>query len=353
MSEVMASPDKALSTSLGDFFSAPAGDEGGGQAEAPTPSESTTGGEKEPKEGEGQTGKESPGSTTADAAGKANPDAKEPADLPDEYKPFKQLIDAKKLDPKAKDFGTKVLGMYDELEKLTTRSNQEKSLLNTRQSELQRRLASDPKSVNEWRKLNGLPEHPVAKSFAEQAKEKAELFTHINTMLTSEDQAARQSSHDWLNKHFGDLNDLRARAAAQEMIGSKSADDHVKEFRGKASSVFTEHIARNPADEAVFNQYILPLTMPNGLLGSYGLDVAHATMTAEHTQAWAKIGKSLQLMENYDKALEEGIKKGVDEQMASKRKAGNASSVGNQGKQSAGASEGDEFTKSMWAKRHG
>lgn len=89
-------------------------------------------------------------------------------------------------------------------------------------------------------------------------------------------------------------------------------------------------------------------------MGSYGLDIAHVAMSPEHVQAWAKIGRALQLAENYDKAVEEGIKKGVDTEMAAKRKAGNAGSVGNQGKQSGGEpSEGDSFTKSLWNKRHG
>lgn len=352
MSEVMANATTALAATLGDF-GGPSEAEGAGQAQAPEAPSKPEEKPKEPAASPDQTDTEKPEATTADAKGQAKPDAAESADLPEEYAPFKDLLANKKWDVKSKDFVPNTLKAYQELEKLTTQSTQEKSLLSHRQAEFARRLAGDAKSVNEWRKLNGLPEIPVGKSYAEQAKEQAELVSHINRVLSGED--ADKSSFNWLNAKLVDgLNDLRIQAAVEAKVAPKTAEQAVQEFRGKAATNYQQHIARTPGDEAVFNEYVMPLFRPEGLMGSLGLDIAHAAITPEHAEAFAKIGRALQMAANYDKAVEEGIKKGVESAMEAKRKAGNAGSVGRQGKDNAGSgSQGDDFTRSMWARRHG
>lgn len=342
MPDVMANPDTALSS----FFSSSQDSSGGGdtgQAKAPDPDTSGDEGAAEAP------GKETPSATTAEPAAQASATGKEQAELGEEFKPFKSTLDAKKWDPGSKEFAPTVLKAYSELEKAHGQAATDKSMLNTRQTDFQRRLSGDAKSINEYRKANGLPEIPVGKTYAEQAQERAEYFTHINNVLTGQNE---NESRAWLNKQLVDgLQDLRIKAGVEATQQSKTGDQQQQEFRGKAAGVYSEHIARTPADQAVFDQYVMPLAGPNGLLGSYGLDVAHVAQSPEHIQAWAKIGRALQLAENYDKAVSEGVSKGIDEAMAQKRKAGNAGGVGSQGKQSA-ASSGDDFSASLWKSRH-
>lgn len=344
MAELMANADVALSTFLGSSSEASGGGDNG-QAKAPESHDTKGGSETNTEQKAVSDGAETPDSTTAEADALASVHAKEQAELTDEYKPFETMLRSKKWDPKAKDFAPTVLKSLSELESAYGKSNTEKSLLNTRQTEFQRRLSGDAKSINDFRKANGLPEIPVGKTFSEQAQERAEYFSHINNVLTGQNE---ETSRAWLNKQLVEgLQDLRIKAGVEAMQQNKTNDQHQQEFRGKANSVFTEHIARTPADEAVFNQYVLPLAGPNGLLGSYGLDVAHVAQSPEHVQAWAKIGRALQLAENYEKAVADGIKSGVDAEMAHKRKAGNAGGIGSQGKQSNAAGANDDFYREL------
>jgi hypothetical protein len=350
MSEVMASPDMALGVVLGGSKGSQGTGEDG-QAKAPE-SPKTEGGDGAAPDPQGKPGTETPDSTTAEADAQASAAAKEQAEFPEDLKPFETMLKAKKWDPKAKDFAPTVLKSLSELERAHTQSATDKALLNTRQTEFQRRLSGDAKSINEYRKANGLPEIPVGKTAAEQVQERSAYLSHINNLLTSKDPGVVAASEAWLNKQLvEDVHQLRADASADAKYGSKTVDQHAAEFRSKANSVYTDHIARNPADEAVFNEVILPLAGPQGLLGSYGLDVAHVAQSPEHIKAWADLGRKIQLANNYEKALADGVAKGVDEAMAQKRRAGNAGSVGSQGKQSADAG-GDGFSQSLWAARH-
>ena len=343
--EVMANADTALNSYFGSGSTS--GEGGNGQAEAPAPSD-TNGSEGKENAPTGP-GTETPDSTTADEAAQASAAAKEQAELAEEYKPFKSLLDGKKWDPRSKDFGPTALKAYSELERSFGQSNTDKALLNTRQSELQRRLSGDAKTINEYRKSNGLPEIPVGKTYAEQAQERAEYFTHINNVLTGQNE---NESRAWLNKQLVDgLQDLRIKAGVESERGTKTAEQHQKDFYASANTNYREIVPKDSPMEAVFDKYILPLAGPGGLLGSYGLDVAHIAQSPEHARAWAKIGQALQLADGYEKAVADGVTKGIDEAMAQKRKAGNAGSVGSNGKQTSGAAGAhDDFYRGL-AKR--
>lgn len=354
MSEYMASPSVAIDSLFASSGSSAGEDGEGGQAKAPPASDTPTKSQEGASKGDGTTGK-APEATTAKVEGAATSPTKESADLSDEYKPFKQILEGKKWDPKAKDFAPNVLKSYADLEKSFTQSNQDKSLLNTRQTELQKRLMGDTKSINEWRKANKLPEIPVAKSYGDQLKEKSELFAHLNKVLTGQDTDKKSFEH--LENHFKDLEDLRINAALEARDSksqSTNPNNPLFELRKSADGHFSQYMSANPGGDELFGQYVLPLFDAKGLLGSYGLDAAHAALSPEHIRGWEKIGKALKLAENYDKAVEEGIARGVDAAMEAKRKAGNAGNVGAQGKQSGGGDgDKDSALREFWAGRHG
>lgn len=347
MPDVMANPDVALGAFLGGSDNSNSGGDDG-QAKAPE-SPKTDGGSGTGSEPQAQPGKETPSSTTADADAQASAAAKEQAELAEEYKPFKTTLDAKKWDPNSKEFAPTVLKAYSELEKAHGQAATDKSMLNTRQTDFQRRLSGDAKSINEYRKANGLPEIPVGKTYAEQAQERAEYFTHINNVLTGQNEA---ESRAWLNKQLVDgLQDLRIKAGVESERQSKTLDEYTAAFNERANTNYREIAPKGSEMETVFDKFILPLAGPQGLLGSYGLTEAQIVRSPEHAQAWAKIGKALQLAENYPQAVADGVSKGIDEAMAQKRKAGNAGSVGAQGKQTSEAGGGG-IGQALWASRH-
>ncbi len=349
----MASPEVAIATMRQSHVDQLSASDKTEQAKASDTSTIDKSGDASGAKLDGTTGKEKQGATTASANGQASPVADERAEFPDEYKPHESLIKNKKWDHKSKDFTPTVLKGYSELEQSHTRVNQEKSLLNNRQTTFQKVLSSDPKSINEWRKSNGLPEIPVAKTYSEQAKDEAELFSHIQRAFNGEDKDGTSTA--WLNKRMGGIQELSTKAAVEDALGKgKTPAEATKEFYATADKTYHAHIAQNPEDQEIFDNHIQGLTEPGQLLGSYGLSLAHIALTPEHVKAWAKIGKALKLAENYDKAVEDGVQKGVDEAMTQKRKSGNAQGIGAQSKNnSAEAGSGESVMASRWSARHG
>ena len=345
MAELMANAD----TALGAFLGASESNGDNGQAQAPESSKPSG----SASEAQGKPGTETAKATTAKPEAPASATGTEQADYGEEYKPFESVLKAKKWDPKAKDFGSTVLKSFSELEKAHGQAGTDKAMLNTRQTDFQRRLSGTAKDINEFRKANGLPEIAVGKSYSEQVTERSEYLSHFNNMLVGKDPAVVAASEAWLNKQLVEgIQELRIKAGIESAQGGKTNEEHVKAFNEKAFNNYREIAPKGSEMEATFDRYVMPLIQPNGVLGSLGLTEAQLMQSPAHAKAFADIGKALQLAENYGKALADGVAKGVDEAMAQKRKAGNASGVGSQGKQTSGDTSASDFSRSLWAAKH-
>lgn len=255
--------------------------------------------EAENTEGAGSPDKEAEDSNAQaekEAEAQDTPDEK----LPEEFEPYKNLIDSRKLDVNdPKGMAKEMLKAYDNLNRETDRTKTQ--IHNTKEANKAylQALTGSVADINAARKMQGLPEIQAAKSWDEQSNDLNDLYNSVDAALKGDEQALQK-----LNERF--TKEREAIIAGKAADGARSVKSS-QDISKAAAKNYQTAISENPEIETYMNE-VAELVAPGGALSSLGITADALLADSQRLQSVAKIGEALHAFNNMESIVEKRVK---------------------------------------------